>query len=160
MKISLKENTKCILIAIFTFVGWCLFAIATPHVIELILDNLEIFIVFLLFLGIFHLTRRLIIKRDFIEVRNILLILLIIFLCLYSAVTFTEQKKTLPDGTIMGIHRLTKEIAFKPLGSNVYYIVTPSDYIIVRDVKSNEELSSFQSPYAYDRIYETFNEYP
>lgn len=83
-----------------------------------------------------------------------LITFLIIFLFIYFVPILSYQTKTLPDGTIMKMHRLNKQISVKPLGSNLYYIADPSGSISYRNCETNEEISYVPSNFN-DNLYKT-----
>ena len=83
-----------------------------------------------------------------------LIILFIIFLFVYFVPILTYQTKTLPDGTIMKMHRLNKQIAVKSPSSNLYYIADPSGSVSFRNCETNEEVS-YIPPNFNDNLYKT-----
>lgn len=71
---------------------------------------------------------------------NIETILLIIFLIIIFTIPFIiNQKKELPDGTLMSMNKFTKEILVKPPNSDNYYCVDKAGNVSYRD-KNKKEL--------------------
>ena len=83
-----------------------------------------------------------------------LIVLLIISLFIYFLPVLSYQTKTLPDGTIMKMHRFNKQIAVKPSDSNLYYIADPSGSISYRSCETNEEIG-YVPPNFNDNLYKT-----
>ena len=65
-----------------------------------------------------------------------------------------NERKELPDGTLMSMNRFTKQITVKPFGSNIYYIADPSGSISYRNYQ-NKEVGSVP-PNFNDNFYKTY----
>lgn len=83
-----------------------------------------------------------------------LITFLIISLFIYFLPILSYEKKELPDGTLMSMHRFNKQITVKPSDSNFYYIADPSGSISYRNYETNEEIS-YVPPNFNDNLYKT-----
>jgi len=154
MKTYIKRIDKYFLIAIFVLIGWCSLHFIYPYIIETILINIKWFLFFILLMCFFYFIK-LIIEKDYIGIRNVLLTLLIIFLFIYFVPILSYQTKNLPNGTKIMMHRSNKQISFRPLDSETFYIINPSGDVIIKDMETNKELYSFRS-IIYKNIYEYY----
>lgn len=86
---------------------------------------------------------------------NIEFLLLILFLIIiFTAPFIINQKKELPDGTLMSMNRFNKQITVKPPDSNFYYVADPSGSISYRNCETNEEIG-YIPPNFNDNLYKT-----
>jgi len=65
-----------------------------------------------------------------------------------------NERKELPDGTLMSMNRFTKQITVKPSGSNLYYVADPSGSMSYRNCETNKEIS-YIPPNFNDNFYKT-----
>ncbi len=90
------------------------------------------------------------------KVGKVLLIgLIVVVVCGLIIPNITYQKKILPNGTMITMNRFNKQISFRRLNSNVFYIINLSGDVMVKDMKDNEELYSFSS-IVYSNIYKHY----
>ncbi len=71
------------------------------------------------------------------KVSPIILFILVILFFLIIIPIINNQKKELPDGTLMSMNRFTKEISVK-LDSNNYYFVDKSGNVSYKDRNKKE----------------------
>ena len=91
--------------------------------------------------------------KTYIKKIHIEIILLIIFLIIiFTAPFIINQKKELPNGTLMSMNKFTKEISVK-LDSNNYYFVDKSGNVSYKD--GNKKELFFIDSKGNDNLYKT-----
>ena len=86
------------------------------------------------------------------KVSRIFLFGLVILLVSLIFISINNQKKELPDGTLMSMNRFTKEISVK-LDSNNYYVVDKSGNVSYKD--GNKKEIFFIDSKGNDSLYKT-----
>ena len=92
------------------------------------------------------------IPRPIIKIETLLLILFLIFI--FTVPFIINQKKELPNGTLMSMNRFNKQITVKLSGSNLYYIADPSGSVSYRNSETKEEIG-YVPPNFNDNLYKT-----
>ena len=92
-------------------------------------------------------------NKNKIDIGN--LVIIIILILFITSPFYIYDKTELPNGTKISMHRLNKQISFRPLDSETFYIINPSGDVIIKDMETNEELYSFRS-IIYKNIYEYY----
>jgi len=65
--------------------------------------------------------------KTYVKIKDILLILLIIFLFIYFIPKFSYHKEVLPNGFLISIHRITKEIDLSLPNTELILCIHPGD---------------------------------